>query len=219
MLTIWPRRSSTSAAPTAEEATYNEPGGSTVAVPVPRRLFTVDEYYAMAKHGILKPDERVELLDGEIVKMCAIGSPHAWCVKRLVRTFSPFPDRFTLSIQDPLRLNDLSEPEPDIVLLQPDAPEDRHPEPQDTLLVIEVADSSLRKDRGLKRRMYARAGIFEYWIVDLQAERIETYRDPLRSRYRSVMLLRRGAVVSPQFAPDIVVDVSTILGKGRAEES
>ena len=190
-----------------------------MAVPVPRRLFTVDEYYAMAKHGILKPDERVELLDGEIVKMCAIGSPHAWCVKRLVRTFSPFPDRFTLSIQDPLRLNDLSEPEPDIVLLQPDAPEDRHPEPQDALLVIEVADSSIQIDRRRKRPMYARAGIPEYWIVDLTTDHIEIVRDPSRARYRSVTLLRRGAVVSPQFAPDIVVDVSTILGKGRAEES
>src|SRR5688572_17310899 len=135
---------------------YNAHGGSTMAVPTPRRLFTVDEYYEMAKHGILKPDERVELLDGEIVKMCAIGSPHAWCVKRLVRTFSPFPDRFTLSIQDPLRLSDLSEPEPDIVILQPDTPEDRHPGPADVLLVIEVADTSIGKDRGQKRRMYAR---------------------------------------------------------------
>ena len=190
-----------------------------MAVPVPHRLFTVDEYYEMARVGILKPDERVELLDGEIVQMNAIGSPHAWCVKRLIRTFSPFPDRFMLSIQDPLRLNDLSEPEPDIVLLQLDTPEDRHPGPADALLVIEVADSSVRIDRGRKRRMYARAGIPEYWIVDLNRDRIEVYRDPARSRYRTITVLGRGDVISPQFAPDLVVDVSTVLGKGRAEES
>ena len=190
-----------------------------MAVPVPRRLFTVDEYYAMAKHGILKPDERVELLDGEIVPMNPIGSPHAWCVKRVNRLFSAFPDRFLVSIQDPLRLSNLSEPEPDIVLLQLDTPEDRHPEPQDVFLVIEVADSSITIDRRRKRPMYARAGIPEYWIVDLTTDHIEVYRDPSRARYRSVTLLRRCDVVSPQFAPDIVVDVSTILGKGRAEES
>lgn len=189
-----------------------------MAVSIPRRLFTVDEYYAMAKHGILKPDERVELLDGEIVRMNAIGSPHAWCVKRLIRTFAPFPDRFILSVQDPLRLSNISEPEPDIAILQPDTPENRHPEPQDVLLVIEVADSSIRLDRRRKLQMYARAGIFEYWIVDLNADRIEVYRDPVRSRYRSVMLLRRGDTVSPIFAPDLVVDVSTVLGQDRAEE-
>jgi Uma2 family endonuclease len=198
--------------------TYNVRGGSAMAVSVPRRLFTVDEYYEMARVGILKPDERVELLDGEIVPMYPIGSPHAWCVKRLIKAFSPIDDRAILSVQDPLRLNDRSEPEPDIVLLQPDTPQDRHPEPADVLLVIEVADSPIRIDRRRKLPMYARAGIFEYWIVDLNADRIEVYRGPARSRYRSVTLLRRGDTVSPIFAPDLVVDVSTVLGKGRAEE-
>ena len=175
-----------------------------MAVSVPRRLFTVDEYYAMAKHGILKPDERVELLDGEIVKMCAIGSPHAWCVKRLVRTFSPFPDRFTLSIQDPLRLSQLSEPEPDIVLLQPDCPEDRHPEPQDALLVIEVADSSITIDRRRKRPMYARAGIAEYWIIDLTTDHIEVYRDP-RGAKGSSQTDRRHTFSSPAIDPSALL--------------
>ena len=132
-----------------------------MAVPVPKRLFTVDEYYEMARVGILKPDEHVELLDGEIVRMNAIGSPHAWCVKRLTRTFYQLEDRCLISVQDPLRLNDRSEPEPDLVILQPDTPEDRHPEPQDVFLVIEVADSPISVDRRRKRAMYARAGIPE----------------------------------------------------------
>jgi Uma2 family endonuclease len=184
-----------------------------MAVPAPRRLFTVDEYYAMAKHGILKPDERVELLDGEIVPMNPIGSPHYWCVNRLNGTLAGLSDRAVIAIQGPLRLNGHAEPEPDIVLLRPDTSQTRIPGPNDVLLVIEVADTSLRKDRGRKRTMYARAGIFEYWIVDLNADRVEIYRDPVRSRYRSIRLLGPGDAVSPIFAPDLVVDVSTVLGK------
>src|SRR3982751_959748 len=148
-----------------------------MAVSVPRRLFTVEEYYEMARVGILKPDERVELLDGEIVRMNAIGSPHAWCVKRLNRTFSVFDDRCLVSVQDPLRLDVRSEPEPDIAVIRQDAPQDRHPGPAAALLVVEVADSSISVDRRRKRPMYARAGIPEYWVVDLNADRVEIYRD------------------------------------------
>jgi Uma2 family endonuclease len=187
-----------------------------MAVSVPRRLFTVDEYYEMARVGILKPDERVELLDGEIVAMNPIGSPHAWCVNRLNRIFVAIEDRALVSVQNPLRLNARSEPEPDLVILQPDTPEDRHPQPEDVFLVIEVADSSIRVDRRRKMPMYARAGIPEYWIVDLTTDHVEVYRDPARARYRSVTLLRRGDVVSPRFAPDLLVDVTTILGDPRA---
>jgi Uma2 family endonuclease len=183
-----------------------------MAVPVPRRLFTVDEYYEMARAGIIKPDERVELLDGEIVPMNPINSPHAWGVVRLNRLFSVFPDRFVVFVQSPLRLSDRSEPEPDIVLAQLDTPEDRHPGPDDVSLVIEVADSSIRVDRLRKLPMYARARIPEYWIVDLNAERIEVYRDPMRSRYRSVAAFGRGETVSPLCAPDLVVDVTNVLG-------
>jgi Uma2 family endonuclease len=188
-----------------------------MAVSVPRRLFTVHEYYEMARVGILKPSERVELLDGEIVPMSAVGSPHAWCVKRLTRAFYRFEDRVLVSVQDPLRLNDRSEPEPDLVILQPDTPQDRHPGPADAFLVIEVAETSLRTDRGRKRTMYARAGIPEYWIVDLLHDRIEVYRDPARGRYQSVWLAGRGDTVSPLFAPDLAVDVATILGQPPAE--
>lgn len=190
-----------------------------MAVSVPRRLFTVDEYYEMARVGILKPDERVELLDGEIVQMNPIGSPHAWCVNRLTAIFSAGAGtRWMLSVQLPLRLNPQSEPEPDIMLVRRDAPQTRHPGPAEALLVIEVADSSIHVDRRRKMPMYARASIQEYWIVDLNADRIEVYRDPARARYRSVTLLRRGDVVSPLFAPDLIVDVSTVLGQVRSEQ-
>jgi Uma2 family endonuclease len=188
-----------------------------MAVSVPRRLFTVDEYYEMARVGILKPDERVELLDGEIVPMNAISSPHAWGVTRLTGIFYQIEDRCKIIVQNPLRLGDRSEPEPDLVILQPDTPEDRHPGPADAFLVIEVADTSLRTDRGRKRTMYARAGIPEYWIVDLQHDRIEVYRDPVRSRYQSVWLASRGETVTPLFAPDLVIDVARVLGQPATE--
>jgi len=186
-----------------------------MAVSVPRRLFTVHEYYEMARVGILKPDERVELLDGEIVPMNPMGSPHLWCVTRLTRHFTAFPDRALVNVQLPLRLGERSEPEPDLSLLQLDTPQDRHPGPADVLLVIEVADTSLRTDRGRKRTMYARAGIPEYWIVDLLHDRIEVYRDPARARYQSVWLASRGDTISPLFAPDLMVDVSRVLGEER----
>lgn len=189
-----------------------------MAVSVPRRLFTVHEYYEMARVGILKPDERVELLDGEIVPMNAISSPHAWCVTRLNSHFTRIDDRCKIAVQNPLRLHERSEPEPDLVILQPDTPEDRHPGPADAFLVIEVAETSLRTDRGRKRTMYARAGIPEYWIVDLQHDRIEVYRDPARGRYQAVWLASRGDTLSPLFAPDLLVDVAAVLGQPPAEQ-
>ncbi|MGE3273136.1 MAG: Uma2 family endonuclease [Chloroflexota bacterium] len=189
-----------------------------MAVSVPRRLFTVDEYYRMAEAGILRPDERVELLDGEIVPMNPIGSPHAWCVRRLTSIFAAgLGDRFILSVQNPVHLDDRAEPEPDIAIVQPGAPQDRHPGPAETMLIIEVADSSINVDRGRKRRMYARAGIPEYWIVDLNSERLEVYREPSRTRYRAVQLLSRDATVSPLCAPDLAVTVAAVLGNSRPE--
>jgi Uma2 family endonuclease len=170
----------------------------------------------MARVGILKPDERVELLDGEIVPMNPIGSPHAWCVTRLTAIFAPQIGRIQLRVQQPLRLDNRAEPEPDVAILRPDAPEDRHPGPADTLLVVEVSDSSIRVDRGRKRGMYARAGIPDYWIVDLRAERLEVYRDPAPRGYRSVIVLTRDDRVSPIFAPEFVIDVTSIFGKRAA---
>jgi len=190
-----------------------------MVVSVPKRLFTVDEYYEMARVGILKPDERVELLDGEIVPMNAIGSLHAWCVTRLNEIFTPLTGRIRVRSQNPLRLGLRAEPEPDITIIRPDALEDRHPGPADALLVIEVSDSSITKDRGRKRRMYARAGIPDYWIVDLRSDCIEVYREPSPRGYRSVTLLGRGDRIAPLFAPELLIDVSAILGRAATAAS
>src|SRR4051812_6877767 len=140
-----------------------------MAVSVPKRLFTVEEYYEMARVGILKPDERVELLDGEIVTLEPKTAAISWCVIRLHRRLAALAGHAYMSVHQPLRLDRQCEPEPDIAVIRQDAPQDRHPGPSDALLVVEVADSSFSVDRRRKRPMYARAGIPEYWIVDLNA--------------------------------------------------
>ena len=187
-----------------------------MAVPLPRRLFTVDEYHRMGEAGIFRDDERVELLDGEIVPMNPIGSPHAWCVTRLIEIFAPLIGTYRIMSQNPVQLHDLAEPEPDLAIVSRSAPQTRHPRPDETLLVIEVADSSITKDRGQKRAMYARARIQEYWIVDLNADRIEVYRRPGARGYRSTTLLTRGETVGPLCAPDLVVDARAVLGEPAA---
>lgn len=146
-----------------------------------RRLFTVEDYYAMARAGILGEDDRVELIEGEIVVMPPASSPHAGCVNVLNRILVRAAGaRAVVSIQQPLRLSDLSEPRPDVAVLhwRDDFYRERHPGPADVLLVIEVARSSLRFDRGVKLPLYARHSVPEVWIVDLEAGRIEVHRLP-----------------------------------------
>ena len=183
-----------------------------MAVSVPRRRFTVDETYEMARVGILKPDERVELLDGEIVPKYPMSPPHAWCVTRLSRAFHRLDDLVIVNVQNPLRIADTSEPEPDLVLLRLDTPRDRHPGPADVLLVIGVADSSIRVDRGRKLGLYARAGMADSWIVDLNTSQVEINREPHGRRYRAVSRHWVGATISPLHFPNVPVEVSAILG-------
>jgi Uma2 family endonuclease len=169
----------------------------------------------MGKAGVFRDDERVELLDGEIVPMNPIGSPHLWCVNRLIEAFAPLIGTLRLQVQNPVQLYERAEPEPDIAILERRVRQNRLPRAEDVLLVIEVADSSITKDRGTKRAMYARARIRDYWIVDLNGDRIEVYRQPGARGYRSTALLGRGDTISPLCAPDLVIDVATVLGDAQ----
>lgn len=175
------------------------------------RPFTVDEYYRMAEAGIFGRDEHVELIDGRIVQMNAIGSPHAWCVSRLNQVFAR-RDGVVVSVQNPIRLDDRSEPEPDLVVVPLATPQNRHPRPDDILLVVEVADTSLSYDRQTKAPLYARAGIPELWIADLGGQRLEVHREPSPTGYRLVQVFARGQQMSPLFAPDLTIEVDAILG-------
>ncbi len=182
------------------------------------RLFSVEEYHALAKAGVLGDEDRVELLDGRLLVMSPIGSRHLHAVNRLTdllaeRLYSTSPRAARLSIQNPVRLGARSEPEPDVVLLRPDAPQDRTPIPEDVLLVVEVADSSAEYDRQMKQPRYAAAGVVELWIVVLDEGVVEVYRHPSNGRYTDIKTHGRDAAVEvlalPAWAP---VPVAAMLG-------
>lgn len=169
----------------------------------------------MAEAGIFQEDDRVELLEGEIIRMTPIGSRHATCVRRLNRLFSMAAgERVIVDVQNPIRLGEHSEPQPDLTLLRPrqDFYAEAHPGPADILLVVEVAESSANMDREVKVPLYARARLPEVWLVDLAEERIEVYRQPSPHGYEEVQHLGRGQHVTAQAFPDLVLAVGDILG-------
>jgi Uma2 family endonuclease len=176
--------------------------------------FTAEEYHRMAETGLLKPDARVELLDGEIIDMSPIGPPHGGVSKRLNHLFTESAKgRWIVSVQDPVRLDDYSEPQPDLMLLRltPDFYSSRHPGPKDVLLLIEVADTSLDVDREKKLPAYARAGISEVWIVNVPDKAIEVYRGPSMGGYQSISTVRAGEKASSLAFPDVTVEVAELL--------
>ncbi len=185
-----------------------------MSVRLQKRRFTVEEYYRMAEAGILSEDDRVELIDGEVVPMPAIGSRHAACVSRLNRLLSgQTAGQAILRVQDPVRLGTDSEPQPDLALLRPreDFYASGHPGPGDTLLVIEVAESSAEYDQTIKVPLYARAGITEVWLVDLGLEIVEVRRGPSARGYRVVRKASRGDLLSVEALPGVTVPVDHVL--------
>src|SRR5438034_4682131 len=154
--------------------------------------FTVEMYHKLGELGVFHEDDRVELINGQIVPMTPIGDAHASCVRRLIGLLSRrCAERAIVDVQNPVVLGDVDCPQPDITLLQPRADGYRvHPRSHDILLVVEVADSSLAYDREVKIPLYAEAGIREAWVVDLNAETISVYRDPGPEGYREVVTIR-----------------------------
>ncbi len=185
-----------------------------MSVPLRRRSFTVEEYHRIGEAGVLGEDDRVELIEGEIVAMSPIGSLHATCVRRLIRLFSRgVRERAIVDVQNPIRLGEHSEPQPDLALLKPrpDFYAQAHPGPADVLLVVKVAETSAEVDRAVKVPLYAQAGIPEVWLVDLAAERIEVYRRPSSQGYQDVQTVRRGERVAPVTFPDLELAVEAVL--------
>ena len=188
---------------------------TTISAPA-RRRFTVAEYYAMADAGILSENDRVELLDGDVIVMPPIGDWHAASVKLFNNTMVPaLRGRAMIAVQDPVRLDDDSEPQPDVMLLQwrDDFYRNGHPGPADVLLLIEVADSSVEFDRTVKLAAYARAGIPEVWIVARAERRIEAYAEPAGNEYATVRCFGPGETVAPQAFPDITLEVNRVIGE------
>jgi Uma2 family endonuclease len=182
-----------------------------IEIELPRRLFTVEEYHRMAEAGVLGPDERVELIEGEIIQMAPIGPRHAGCVINATRLFiTRLGDRAVVSPQNPVVIRPRSEPQPDVLLLRPRAVSYSRelPASQDVLLAVEVADTTVRFDRLVKARLYARAGIREFWLCLPVDGSVEVYRGPAADGYTSVTLYGAGQIVSPLAFPDVSFTVS-----------
>ena len=157
-----------------------------------KHRFSVEEYRRMGEAGIFGEDDRVELVDGEVVEMTPIGWRHVRAVNQLTDVLADLRDTgpYALSVQNPLILDEHGEHQPDLALIRRDAPEGRVPAAQDALLVMEVADTPLRYDREVKLPLYARAGILEAWLVDLRNNHVEVHSDPSPEGYRTVRLVR-----------------------------
>lgn len=178
------------------------------------RLFTVEEYERMIEAGLLGEGERVELLEGRIVKMSPKGIRHAVANDRASKCFFKLlGDRVIVRNQNPIRLNDAAEPEPDLVLAAPQEKEysDHHPTPPDILLVLEIADSSLNIDRNYKSRLYAAAGIIQYCVLSLKTGELEDYRDPSQDGYGSKQTYKAEQSFSLAAFPDVVIAVGELL--------
>ncbi len=179
-----------------------------------KHLTHLDEWRRMGEANIFPPGSRVELINGEILDMAPISSYHAGHLKRINSVFSKLmPENLIISVQDPLQLGDLSEPEPDFMLLKPheDFYTSRHPIADDVLLLIEVADLSLRFDQNEKLRLYAQHGVPEYWLLNLHDNCLEVYRKPNGEAYAEKTTLDAGDNVTLSQLPTISIDVSTIL--------
>ena len=178
-------------------------------------VFSVDEYHRMLETGILTEDDHVELIEGEIVKMGPIGSRHVACVNRLNGLLNrKVGQDVIVSVQNPFRLDDYSEPEPDIALVKPrdDFYAQSLATPADLLLIIEVADTSVEVDRRVKLPLYARAGIPEVWLVNLPEDRVEAHSEPVTGVYQKVRMLKRGDTLPSESISELELIVEEILG-------
>jgi Uma2 family endonuclease len=182
-----------------------------------RHSVSVDEFERMVEAGVFAPDERLELIDGEILDMSPIGDPHMACVDRLTRWFAPLTisERAIVRVQGAFVASDISRPQPDVALLRPrdDFYATRGPRPADVILAVEVADSSLRYDREVKRSLYAAAGVSEMWIVDLKGGGVDIATEPSASGYANLMRAKPGDTIAPAAFPDVTLAVAQLFGR------
>jgi len=203
----------------AEMAVLDEPRLLAANPWVSRRPITVAEYHRMGEVGILGERDRVELIEGELVAMAPIGTYHIGTVIKLSHDLmQAVGDRALVSVQNSVRLDDLSEPEPDFALLKPrpDFYRDAHPTPTDILLLIEIADSSLNYDRAVKRMLYARHAIPELWIVDLTADEVEICRNPTPAGYAMTHRIGRNGTLEPELLPGVRIQAASLFRGGHA---
>jgi len=179
------------------------------------RPIKVAEYHCMAEAGVFHPEERVELITGQLVTMAAKGTAHTATLRRINRLFTrlSFKIEIIVQIQDPIVLDNYSEPEPDLALLRIDPREyiDSHPTAADTYLVIEIADTSFTYDCETKGKLYAQSNITDYWVVDVVNRKLHVFRQPSNQGYQREVILTEDASVSPLQFPDITITVQEML--------
>ncbi len=178
-----------------------------------RRKLSVDDFHRMGEAGILGEDDRIELIDGELIQMAPIGVVHASKVNRLNRLLlRAVGSAANVSVQNPIALPPRDEPQPDIALLKPRADDYMGglPSATDVLLIVEVADTTLRYDRDIKIPLYARHGVAEVWLVDLQSESVILHRQPAPEGYRDVSTAISGAIISPLGLPSVRLDLAEL---------
>ena len=182
------------------------------------RLISVKDYHCMAEAGILRPEERVELVSGQILRLFAKGTAHSAAITRTRRLLeSRLGEQVLIRLQDPIVLDDYSEPEPDIavVVLDPLDYEDHHPTVSEVFLIIEIADSSLQYDCQVKAPVYAQSGIRDYWVLDVNARQLHVYRLPSPEGYQSVTVLAEEVVISPIAFPNCEITVKEMFCPNR----
>lgn len=185
-----------------------------MSVQYSRRPFTVAEFDQMAEAGILREDDRVELIEGEIVAMSPIGREHAACVRKLTRVLARLlGDRTQISVQNPVTIPDWTQPNPDVALLVPRADyyADAHPTPRQVQVIIEVADTTLAYDTQVKAALYAGARVREMWVIDLKARRLVVHAQPQGKRYARVQSYSEGEHITSRRFPGIRFAVNDLL--------
>jgi Uma2 family endonuclease len=178
------------------------------------KSWTVQDYHRMSELGILDPNERTELIAGQITLMVAKGTPHVITLQLLAsELLGQLGNTALIRTQDPIHLDDYSEPEPDLVIVRGEILDyvDRHPQPNDIYLLVEVADSTLNYDCQVKDKTYAKAGIPEYWVIDLKNRQFHIFRDPQPTGYASHLILAESQTVSPLAFPVMTISIGSIL--------
>ncbi len=186
-----------------------------MSVELQRRQFTVKEYHKMVETGILTKYDKVELIAGEIIKVAPIGIYHAACLRRLNMIFNQLLySQVIVDNHNQIHLSNDSAPEPDLALLQwrDDFYEAKHPQPEDIFLLIEVADSTIKYDREIKMPLYAENGIHEVWLIDINQQLVEVYRQAEENSYQNVQHFFRGDILTIEFFNDFYLAVDEILG-------
>jgi Uma2 family endonuclease len=186
----------------------------TTEAPFTVRLWTIEEYHHIVEAGIFHPEERVELIAGQIIRMSAKGTAHTAAVRRTARVLRHLlENQAEVYTQDPIQLDDSSEPEPDIAVVRIDSLDyaDHHPTPLEVYLIIEVADSSLRYDCEPKAKAYAQSGIADYWVLDVNERKLHVFREPTQEGYQSEVILSEEASLSPLQFPTLVIALQDML--------